>query len=130
MLRSQKPQAESLQVFTQHALPLFTALQFGENLLENLCLCSNLIKSAMNRCLCLLHLLIQAAEGIEKWGRVLGRPCQGNTQGMCLSDSLPSRAPSRCESCGDVHKVIGLATPLGTPTVCPGRKISGSQRQA
>lgn len=71
---------EPTRVFV-HMLPL-SALQFGENLSENLCLWGNLIKFALNRCLCLLYLLIQTAEELEN-GEGLG---EGSARGKlaCL----------------------------------------------
>lgn len=83
-----------------YVLPLFT-LQFGETLPENLRLWGNLIKFSLNRCLCLLHLLTQAAGGTGKWGRALRKTCQRKTCSLARSLSL-------CESYEVVTKAEDL----------------------
>lgn len=75
---------------------LFT-LQSGETLPENLCLHHNLIKSALNRCLCLLYLLIRATGGIGIWGRALRRTCQSKT---CLLSLFLCKLWSCHQGCG------------------------------
>lgn len=104
---------EPIRVFT-HMLCLFT-LQFGENLPENLRLWGNLINYDLNRCLCLLYLLIQAAGGTRKWRRARRRACQRKTCSLVLS-----------------LKAVKLCARLWaseTPTLCPGN-ISGTQMEA
>lgn len=89
--------------------PLFT-LQSGETLPENLCLQCNLIKSALNRCLCLLYLLIQAAGGIGIWGRALRRTWQSKT---CLLPLFLWKLWSCHQGCGPHWFLLSLSREEG-----------------
>lgn len=96
-------------------LCLFT-LQFGENLPENLCLWGNLISQALNRCLCLLHSLIQAAGGTRRWGK--------GSEKHLPKENLLARA--RCGSCEAACKAGRLTDP---PLSVQGRRSVGSKRK-
>lgn len=91
ILRSQEAWAESPQSVHPDAPPLFS-LQSGEASPENLCLWDNLIEFALNRCLCLLHLLMQAAGGPGIWGRA-SRTCRRKTCLLVLSVKAVKLSP-------------------------------------